>query len=209
MCDPSTSASVIIIILWYLNLFRSNSWPIPVPNAVIIVLISSFPNALSNLAFSTFNILPLSGSIAWVIELRPLIALPPALSPSTKNISQTVGSFSLQSTSFPPKLTTSKSLFLLVSSLALFAATLALAAVIHLSIISFASSGFSSKYLSKPSEKTSSAIFLTSAFPSFVFVCPSNCGSGCLQEIIIVKPSLTSSPDSGSSLSFRYLFFLA
>ena len=43
---------------------KSKSSPIPVPKAVIIVLISSLDKALSNLAFSTFNILPLSGSIA-------------------------------------------------------------------------------------------------------------------------------------------------
>ena len=52
------------------NLEENNSFdkskysPIPVPNAVIIVFISSFPKALSNLAFSTFNIFPLNGKIA-------------------------------------------------------------------------------------------------------------------------------------------------
>ena len=90
-----------IIILWYLSLDKSNSSPIPVPNAVIIVLISSFPKALSSLAFSTLRILPRNGRIAWVIESRPLIALPPAESPSTKKISDTVASLLLQSLNFP------------------------------------------------------------------------------------------------------------
>ena len=33
----------------------------------------------------------------------------------------------------------------------------------------------------------------TSLFPNFVFVCPSNCGSGTLTEITAVNPSFTSS----------------
>ena len=66
MCAPSTSASVMITILSYLSLDKSKSAPIPVPNAVIIVFISSLDKALSNLAFSTFRILPLNGKIAWV-----------------------------------------------------------------------------------------------------------------------------------------------
>ena len=90
-----------IIILSYLNLSKLNSSPIPVPNAVIIVLISSFPSALSNLFFSTFNILPRKGRIACVTESRPFLAEPPAESPSTINISDTFGSLLLQSESFP------------------------------------------------------------------------------------------------------------
>jgi len=209
MWDPSTSASLIIITLWYLILLKSNSWPIPVPKAVIIVLISSLLKALSSLAFSTFNTLPFKGSIAWVILFLPLIAEPPALSPSTRNISQTLGSFSLQSTSFPPKFTISKSLFLLVASLAFFAAILPRDALIHFSTIVLASLGFSIKNLSKPCENTSLAIFLTSLLPNLVLVCPSNWGSGCLQEIIIVKPSRQSSPIKAASFSFNIFAFLA
>ena len=42
--------------------------------------------------------------------------------------------------------------------------------------------------------------------PNLVFVCPSNCGFGCLIEIIATSPSRTSSPVS-DSLSFISLFF--
>ena len=89
MWAPSTSASVIIIIFPYLRLFISNSLSIPVPKAVIIAFISSEFRILSSLAFSTFMILPLSGSTAWILESLPSFAVPPALSPSTKNISFT------------------------------------------------------------------------------------------------------------------------
>jgi hypothetical protein len=34
MCNPSSSASAAIIILWYFKLFISNSVPIPQPKAV-------------------------------------------------------------------------------------------------------------------------------------------------------------------------------
>ena len=89
------------MILSYLNLSILKSSPIPVPKAVIIDLISSFPKALSNLAFSTFNILPLNGNIAWVIEFLPFLAEPPAESPSTMNISHSEGSLEEQSVNLP------------------------------------------------------------------------------------------------------------
>ena len=50
-------------------------------------------------------------------------------------------------------------------------------------------------------------IVLTSELPSFVFVCPSNCGSGCLIEIIAVKPSRTSSPDKFWISFFNHTVF--
>ena len=44
-----------------------------------------------------------------------------------------------------------------------------------------------------------------SVLPSFVFVCPSNCGSASFTEMIAIRPSRTSSPVSGSSFSLRIL----
>ena len=208
MWDPSTSASVIIIILSYLSLLRSNSSPIPVPNAVIIVLISSFPKALSNLAFSTFNIFPLNGKIAWVIEFLPFLAEPPAESPSTINISDSDGSLLLQSDNFPKKFVIVKSVFL-VASRAFLAAILAFLANIALLIIILAESGFSNKNCSNPSANTASAIGFTSELPSLPFVWPSNWGLGCLQDTIIVIPSFTSSSLKFSSFSFKIFDFLA
>ena len=70
------------------------SLPIPAPNAVIKVPISTEDNTLDNLAFSQLIILPLNGNIACVDLSRPCFADPPAESPSTINISHFSGSFS-------------------------------------------------------------------------------------------------------------------
>ena len=43
----------------------------------------------------------------------------------------------------------------------------------------------------------------TPGLPSFVFVCPSNCGSRSLTEMTAARPSRTSSPSRLSSFSFR------
>src|SRR5437763_918291 len=55
----------------------------------------------SNLARSTLSNLPRSGRIAWLWRLRPCLAEPPALSPSTRNNSESAGSRSWQSASLP------------------------------------------------------------------------------------------------------------
>ena len=83
MCAPSTSASAIIITFPYLIFVISNSGPIPAPIATITGFNFSFPYILSALAFSTFNIFPHSGNIAWNLLSLPCLALPPAESPST------------------------------------------------------------------------------------------------------------------------------
>ena len=113
MWAPSTSASVIIIILWYLNFSMSkSSLPIPVPKAVIKVPISWLDSILSGLALSTFSIFPLRGSTAWFFRDLPCFALPPALSPSTIKISRFVGSFSWQSADCQEKDPTKREIFI-------------------------------------------------------------------------------------------------
>ena len=77
--------------------------------------------------------------------MRPILAEPPAESPSTKNISHFSGSLLLQSASLPGRDMFSRPVFFLVRSLALLAASLALDAVMHLSIISLAVWGCSSR----------------------------------------------------------------
>ena len=83
MCAPSTSASQVIIILWYLALIMLKSLPIPVPIAVARVIISRLLKILWSRAFSTFRIFPRRGSMAWYSLFLPCLLLPPALSPST------------------------------------------------------------------------------------------------------------------------------
>ena len=66
MCAPSTSASVMMMTLWYRASSSLNpSSPTPVPMAVSIALISVFDNTLSMRDFCTLRILPLMGRIAW------------------------------------------------------------------------------------------------------------------------------------------------
>ncbi len=79
-------------------------------------------------------------------------------------------------------------------SLALFAASLALAASTLFDIIFFAIDGFSSKNSPSFSFTKDSTSPFTSLFPSFVFVWPSNWGDLILTLIIAVRPSLASSP---------------
>ena len=124
MCAPSTSASVIITMLWYLILVTSKSFPMPPPIAMARFLISSWSRSLSGLAFSTLRIFPLSGRMAWNARSLPCLALPPAESPSTMYSSHLAGSFSEQSASFPGRLVLSRTLFLRVASLAFLAASL-------------------------------------------------------------------------------------
>ena len=137
------------------------------------------------------------------------MALPPAESPSTIKISEFSGLRLEQSANFPGKVKPSKAPFLRTDSLATRAAFLAFAASTHCPIIASASRGFSSKKINKLSDKTVSTAFLTSGFPSFALVCPSNCGSEIFTEMMDVKPSRTSSPVKFLSFSFKIVFSLA
>ena len=179
----------------------------PQPSATIIVLISSLDSILSNRAFSTLSIFPLSGSIAWNLLSLPCFAEPPAESPSTINISLSAGLDSWQSASFPGSDDESSAPFLLISSFAFLAASLALAPSAAFSIIFFATDGFSSMNAASLSLTMALIYPSTSLLPSFVFVCPSNCGLLSLILITAVSPSLTSSPCSPSFRSLsRFMF---
>src|SRR6266567_3492651 len=68
MCCPSTSASAIVMILWYRTFARLNSSPIPAPTAVMSVRISSFFSIWSSRAFSTFRIFPRNRELAGEVE---------------------------------------------------------------------------------------------------------------------------------------------
>ena len=74
MCEPSTSASVMMTILWYRTFAASKSVEMPAPSAVISVRISAEASILSSRAFSTFRILPRSGRIAWERPVASLLA---------------------------------------------------------------------------------------------------------------------------------------
>ena len=104
MCAPSTSASVAIIILWYLSFKISNVSPIAVPKARTKFLICSEPSILSSRALSILRIFPRSGKTACVRRSLPVFAVPPAESPSTINNSLLATSLDTQGTNLPGKL---------------------------------------------------------------------------------------------------------
>ena len=158
------------------------------------------------LAFSTFKILPRIGRMAWNSRLRPDLAEPPAESPSTMKSSFISALFDEQSANFPGRLEISRPDFLRVTSRARLAAIRALEAKIPFSTIFLAMTGFSKRNRLRASLKRRLVILTTSEFPSLVLVCPSNCGFGCLTEMMAVKPSRTSSPVKLSSFSLRILF---
>ncbi len=209
MCAPSTSASVIRMILWYRAFSMSNSSRTPVPIAVMSAWTSLLASTLSMRAFSTLRILPRSGSTAWVCRSRPCLAEPPAESPSTTKISARDGSLTEQSASLPGSFEFSRALLRRVRSRALRAAERAWAAWTALRTIARASAGFSSRNSARPALTIFCTCPAIPGLPSFVLVCPSNCGSASLTEMIAVRPSRTSSPESSLSFSFSSPLALA
>ena len=151
-------------------------------------------------AFSTFRIFPRIGSTAWLRESRPPFVEPPAESPSTIYNSHFDGSVHWQSASLPgmPR-PSNKPLRLRDKSRALRAATRAAAASMLLRTMSLPSWGFCSNHCVKNSFTAFWVNDFASVLPSFVLVCPSNCGSASLIETMAVKPSRTSSPVKRSS----------
>ena len=87
MCAPSTSASVIMMILLYLAWLRSKLAPEPAPTTWMIEAHSLLDSICDRLAFCTLRILPRIGSRAWKLEFLAAFAVPSAESPSTMNSS--------------------------------------------------------------------------------------------------------------------------
>ena len=174
----------------------------PQPNALIIVLISAFASTLSILAFSTFRILPRIGRIAWNIRSLAVFAEPPAESPSTMKISHFDASRLSQLASFP---LLSNEYFCFVSRL-VFArsSVLRIFAAFSAHPITFLRvSRFRSKKRMISSFVTLLQAFAASGLSSFVLVCPSNLGSGCLMDTIAVIPLRISAPVKFASFSFK------
>ena len=165
-----------------------------VPSAVIKVAISCEPINLSNLAFSTFKILPFSGNMAWNLRSRPCLADPPAESPSTKYISHFAGSRSWQSANLPGKPMVSITPLRRVISRALRAASRARAASTILPTMIFASAGFSCKNSANLAATTSETTGCTSEETNLSLVCDENFGSGTLTDNTQQMPSRMSSP---------------
>ncbi len=170
--------------------------------AVIMFWISLLPRALSRRAFSTFSTFPRRGRIACVRRSRPILAEPPAESPSTMNSSHFAGSRSEQSASLPGRPPMERALLRTVSR-ALRAASRARAAVMLFSMIFLAIAGFSSKYVLISSYTTLPTTPSISVFTSLSFVWDEKRGLGILTEITATRPSRTSSPLREGSFSFN------
>ena len=176
----------------------------PQPSAVISVPTSTDCNILSKRAFSTLRIFPFSGRIACVRRSRPCFAEPPAESPSTRNSSDSAGSFSWQSASLPGSPAISSAPLRRVISLALRAASLARAASTIFETIDLASCGCSNRKSCNRPAIACSTMPLISDETNLSLVWDENFGSGTLTDRTAVRPSLASSPD-GVNLSFFVL----
>ena len=175
---------------------------------MIIVLISAFASTLSIVAFSTFKIFPRIGRIACVFLFLAVFAEPPAESPSTIKISHSSAFLLSQFANFPllsidSFCFTSIFVFAFSSAFRIFADFSA-----HANTF-FNVSKFLSKYKTSSSPAISPTALAASGLSSFVFVCPSNLGSGCFTETIAVIPFLTSVPVKFASFSFKTPISLA
>ena len=233
ICEPSTSASVMIIILPYLKSFKSISSAFgSSPKAFINVTISFdeiiFDNAFVlwsepflwplpfffefNSSTYVFKIFPLKGSTAWLDLFLPCFAEPPAESPSTIKSSVPSCLPIWQSANLPGNPLNSNAPFLLTFSLAFLATSLARAAWITFANIIFATDGFWSNHIDSFSFTTVSTIILTSEDTNLSFVWDENFGSGIFADNTQVSPSFISSPDIDNLFffnklcSFAYLF---
>ncbi len=177
----------------------------PVPTAVMMERNSSLASTWSSRFFSTLSGLPRMGNMAWKRRSRPCLALPPALSPSTMNISFSWGLRPVQLLSLPTRGAFSSLFFSRAMLLALRAVSRTLAAFTALSVILAAVSAFckSSRYGTSFSVTTYSTAGRASVLPRRVLVCPSNWMLCILREMMAVSPSRKSSPESEGSLSLR------
>ena len=141
----------------------------------------------------------------------PVLADPPAESPSTRKSSFLLASLPAAFVSFPFNIL-SFPVFdfpFLASSRAFLAASLATLLFSALSRINVDTVLFSSKKYDNFSYTMLSTTLLACGVPSFPFVCPSNCSSasGMLTLITAVKPSLVSEPSNTVFFPFSKLLF--
>ena len=158
----------------------------PQPSAAIMVLISSLPDILSKRAFSTLRIFPLIGRSpgtggrgpVWPTRLRSRLRRCRARSGQDRAPgNRPACREGLLLSSAPFRRTRSR---------ALRAASRARAASTALLMMRRATFRFSSRYTPSLSLTTASTMPLTSVFPSFVLVCPSNRGRGILNCLPIL-----------------------
>lgn len=179
----------------------------PVPNAVIIALISSLPKILSSLAFQHLK------SCRAAEELPVLHGFLPSLQNRRQNHPQRYRFHSFRVPVRAVRKFTRKTCIFKrsLSSCQISCLSCRLSCALcknGFSQITFATAGFCSKKISSCSLTMLSTALRATVLPSFCFVCPSNCGSSILTLTIAVRPSRMSSPERLCSLSFISLFSL-
>ena len=167
----------------------------------MIAWTSVLASTLSMRAFSTLRILPRIGRIAWIRGSRPWRAEPPAESPSTMKTSHSSGLVDWQSDELAGQAAAAEQALAAAGQVARLAGgdPGADAAACALRTMSLPSAGFFSSQAPSWSLTTRCTKPLASVLPSLVLVWPSNCGSPSLIEMIAVRPSRTSSPETRSS----------
>ena len=153
--------------------------------------------------FSTLSGFPRRGRMAWKRRSLPILAFPPALSPSTIKSSLRSGIFPVQAESLPTSGAESALLFSRSIFFAFFAASRTFAAVMAFSAMRVQMAVWfkSEKYSLNPSQTMLSTALRTSVLPRRVFVCPSNCTFLIFRDRTAVSPSRKSSP---SKLIFSF-----
>ena len=175
----------------------------PVPIAVMIAWISSFESTLLIRFFSALMTFPRSGRIAWKSGRGRRLPSRRPSSPSTRKSSADLGSDDLAVGELPGQRVRLERA-LAPRELARLARRLARARGRHRLREDLAShpSGSPRGTRRASGSRSSSTNASIRGFPSFVFVCPSNCGFRSFTEMTAARPSRTSSPSRLSSFSF-------
>ncbi len=198
ICAPSTSASAMMIILSYRSFVISKSLPYPSenphPNALIMVLISAFARTLSMLAFSHVQDLSTDRQDCLIHSVAG------SLCASSRRISLNDEDFTFGCI---PALTVGK-LTVTVKRIFLPGQKIRLCLFLGLTDLCcfFCTGKNLFQCLQIPVNRnagisslvTFPVAFAASWLSSFVLVCPSNLGSGCLIDTIAVIPFRTSAP---------------
>ena len=179
----------------------SNSSPIPVPTAVTIAWISSFESTLLIRFFSALMTFPRSGRIAWYVRSRASTGRPAGRVSLDEEQLRHLGIVDLAVGELAGQRVAPSGLLRRVRSRA-FRAAGGPARPGSPSRRCVAPRSGSPRGIRRASGSPSSRRGSRSAgLPSFVFVCPSNCGFRSFTEMTAARPSRTSSPSRLSSFS--------
>ena len=209
ICAPSTSASAMMIILSYRSFVISKSLPYPSenphPNALIMVLISAFARTFIDACFFHVQDFPTDRQDCLIHSVAG------SLCASSRRISLNDEDFTFGCI---PALTVGKLTVTVKEYFCLVRRFVFAFPRSYGSLLLFPHRKEPFQCLQIPVKETRDLItghlsgrFAASWLSSFVLVCPSNLGSGCLIDTIAVIPFRTSAPVKLASLSFKHTNF--